>query len=101
MSRTVRPEVGAELAHEVGQLAGLLGIHPGGRLVEQEELGFGRQRPGDLEAPLIAVRQVPGQLLGPLLEADQVQQLHGPVVRLLLLAKDRRRPDDRRPTSDP
>ena len=88
MSRTVRPSSVAQLADEVGQLAGLLGVHAGGRLVEQQQLRLGGQGAGDLEAALVAVRQVAGERLRAPVEADELEQLHGLVVRLGLLALD-------------
>ena len=39
-----------------------VGLHPGDRLVEQHQLGIGRQRPCDLEPPLVAERQAAGEL---------------------------------------
>ena len=48
----------AQLAHEVGQLRGLLRVHAGGRLVEQQQLRVGRQRARDLDAALVAVGEV-------------------------------------------
>ena len=84
----------AKLADEVGQLARLLRVHAGGRLVEQEELGLGGQGPGDLEPSLVAVGQVPRQLVGTLLEPHEIQKLLSPRMRLDLLASDPGCPQD-------
>ena len=48
----------AQLAHERGELIGLLRVHAGRRLVEQQQLRVRGQRPGDLHPPLIAVGEV-------------------------------------------
>ena len=42
---------------------GLLRVHARGRLVEEQELRVGGQRPGDLEAALVAVGHVAGELV--------------------------------------
>ena len=42
---------------------GLLRVHAGGRLVEQQQLRVGRQRPRDLHPPLVAVGQLRGELV--------------------------------------
>jgi hypothetical protein len=58
-------QLGLDPAEE-GHHGGRLGrVHSGSRLVEQQQLRFGRQRPGDLEAPLVAVGEVPGELIVP------------------------------------
>ena len=53
----------AQLAHERGQLVGLLRVHAGRRLVEQQELRVRRQRAGDLDPPLVAVGEVDRELV--------------------------------------
>ena len=40
------------------QLLGLVRVHTGCRLVEQQQLGLGRERTRDFELALLAVRQV-------------------------------------------
>ena len=52
-----------------------LRVHPGGRLVEQEQGRVRRERPGDLEPALVAVGQVLGQLVVLALESDELEQL--------------------------
>ena len=81
-----QPEVGAEPADERGHLGGLVRVHPGRRLVEQQQGRLVAQRTGELEAPLVAVRQVLGELVLPATEPDQAQQLAGPLGGALLLA---------------
>src|SRR5574338_372298 len=76
----------ADPADEPHQLVGLLLVHPPGRLVEDEELRVGRQRPGDLQPALVAVRQVPGLLHGPARQADELELPQGAGHRLALLA---------------
>ena len=50
----------AEEGHHRGRLGR---VHARRRLVEQQQLGPGRERSGDLEAALVAVGQVAGQLV--------------------------------------
>ena len=58
--------------HQVGRLAR---VHPGGRLVEQQELRVGGQRAGDLEPALVAVGEVLGQFVVLAGEPDEREQL--------------------------
>ncbi len=57
ISRIVEVELVAQLAHEVGQPRRLVGVHARRRLVEEQELGLGGQRAGDLHPALVAVGQ--------------------------------------------
>ena len=85
-------EFAAQPADEIGQLAGLIGVHPGGRLVQQQQGRVGAEGPGDLQAALVAVRQVLAELIVLALEADERQELAGPLRgRDLLTAVARRR----------
>ena len=89
------PEACSELADELGQPPGLLGVHARGRLIEEQQLRFGRQGARDLESPLIAIRQVAGERVLAAPEPDQVEQLHRAGVGLFLLTDDRGRLQDR------
>ena len=53
----------ADLADQLHQVDRLARVHPGGRLVEQQQLRLGGEGPGDLEPPLVAVGEVLGQLV--------------------------------------
>ena len=64
----------ADLADEVDERLLLGGVEAGGRLVEEEDLGLGGQRPGDLEPSLVAVGQVAGGRLGAVGDADELEQ---------------------------
>ena len=66
----------AQALHERGEGIGFLGVHARRGLVEQQQLGVGGQRPGDLDASLVAVGEVDGQMFvhGPL-QADVLQRL--------------------------
>ena len=55
------------------------GVHPGSRLIEGKQLGFGRERPRNLEAPLVAIGEVSRLRVGSLRDADVVEQLVGPL----------------------
>ena len=57
-------ELGSQPADEVGQVARLLGVHAGGRLVEQQELRTRGQRSRDLQPALVAVGQVAASTAG-------------------------------------
>ena len=56
-------QLGPQLVDERHHLGRLARVHPGGRLVEQQELGLAAERAGDLEPTLVAVRQVLGQVV--------------------------------------
>jgi len=51
------PPLVAQPPDQLGDLARLGGIHPGGRLVEQQQPGPAGERPGDLQPPAVRVRQ--------------------------------------------
>jgi len=53
-------EVGLQSRHEAEQTAGLLRVHPGARLVQQEEPRPAHDAPADLGAPLPAEREDAG-----------------------------------------
>ena len=60
---------------------GLLDVHAGDRLVEQQQLGLHRERAAQLDALLHPVRQQPDRVAAPLREFEEVDDLldHGPV----------------------
>src|SRR2546430_7630194 len=53
----------------------------------------GRERAGDLQAPLVAVGQVPGELVLLSAQADERQQLARPYAGPALFRDHRRRPE--------
>ena len=55
------------------QFVRFLRVHARRRLVEQQQLGLGRQRPGDFQPALFAVRQVPGDFIAPVVEFEHLQ----------------------------
>ena len=57
--------------------AGLLGVHAGGGLVQEEQAGFAGHGPGDFELALFAVGEVAGEVVGLVGEADELQEFHG------------------------
>ena len=98
MSRTVRSSSSPEALDERRHPRRLAGVHAGRRLVEQQQLGLAGQRAGQLEAALVAVRQVLGGiLLVAARQADQLEQLARPVPGRLLLDAHRRQLQQRRP----
>ncbi len=82
----VRLYLVADFVDEVGQLLGLLRIHAGGRLVQQQQLGLGGQGPGDLQPALKAVGQRAGHLVLQVEQTLLLQQGHGLLPHPLLLA---------------
>ena len=93
MSRIGQPALGAQRLHQAAQLIGLLRVHAGRRLVEQEQLRVGGQRAGDLQPPLVAVGQVHRQLARAL-EADEAESSIAFSRASLLLAALERRVQD-------
>ena len=87
-------QVVAHLADEADELQRFLRVHPRGGLVEEQELGLRRERTGDLEAPLIAVREVPCVVVVTAGEPAVVEQLRCPLMRFALLAPDPPRAQD-------
>src|SRR3954454_23637205 len=77
------PTLVAELLHERGELRRLLRVHARRRLVEQQHLRVGRERPRYLEPALIAVGEVDRYLLEALLALPDVPE---PLARLLVRA---------------
>ena len=65
----------ADVEDVAGGVLGLLEVHAGHRLVEQQQLGLHRQRPAELDALLDAVRQQAHGLLAPLLDLEEVDDL--------------------------
>src|SRR5262249_30872807 len=65
-------QLGAQPLDEARQLGGLLRVHAGGRLVEQEEPRAGGDGASDLQTPLVAVGEVLRPLVPVLPPADQL-----------------------------
>ena len=84
----------ADLADERHELERLLRVHPGGRLVEEQELRLRRERARHLEPALVAVREVPRVVVVTPCEAAVVEQLEGALTGLALLPPDAGRADD-------
>ena len=57
----------------------LLGAHPGGRLVEEQEARLGGERHRDLQGALLAVREFARQAVLGGAEADRAEQRLGPL----------------------
>ena len=94
-------ELGAQAPDEVGHLAGLARVHAGRGLIEQQQLRARAEGTGDLEAALIAVRQVAGPRVRSSFQPDQFEEPHALVDRRLLLVEHRRGPQDRVPPVTP
>ena len=81
ISRMVSPRSSRRRPHEPRQRAGLLRVHPGGRLVEQQQLGLGRQRARDLQPALIAVGAGCAPTPRPCRSGRRSEQLARPLAR--------------------
>ena len=87
----------AHRADDRGELRHLGLGQPGRRLVHQHERRLGRERAGDAEPPLVAVRERAGRRrVRDALEPEQLEQLVGPAPRRPRAAPRRRAPRPRR-----
>ena len=80
---------------EVDEGLGFLGVHAGGRLVEEQELGTGGQGPGDFQPALVAVGQARGLVEGGLAQPHEIKAGHGVLDDVALLGPLGRRAQDR------
>ena len=83
----------------VAELLGLLGSHPGGRLVQQEHVRVGREDGRELDALQVAVREPGDLLVQEVAEAEEVDEALGAVAEVVLGAEAPRvaeHPGDRR-----
>ena len=78
ISRIATPNSIANLADRLGQLAFLLRIQAGGRLIEQQHLRLGRQCANDFQMALVAVAQAVGRLVRAVLQVEQAQAARTP-----------------------
>src|SRR5207302_1529837 len=83
--RDRRAELLIDVEDEAAHVLLLLDVHPGHRLVEQQEPGLGGQRPGELDALLQAVGQAARRRLADRLDLQEVDDPldEGPVFELL------------------
>ena len=86
------PQLLADVEDEPGHVLGLLEVHPGDRLVEEQQLGVHRQRPPELDALLDAVRQQGDRILAPLLDLEEVDDVLDPLAVGDLFASCRTEP---------
>ena len=70
-STRISVRVCGEAQDEVHHLSRLLGAHPGGRLVEEQEARAGGERHGDLQRALLAMGEFAGEAVPPGAEADR------------------------------
>ena len=86
----------ADLHDKVGQLLGLLRVHAGCRLIEEQQLRLRRECTCDLETALKSVRKARGDIILVLIEALLPQKLLGlcPHALLFLPVQAQRRAED-------
>src|SRR5882757_6217371 len=80
-----------QVAHDGGHLAHHVMGETGHGLVEEEEVGVGRERPCDLDELLLAIAEILGHAGFVLIESDQAEQLARPGLVSLSLHRHRRR----------
>ena len=73
-----------QILHGVEHLTDHLRIERRRRLIEEHHLGLHRQRTSDGDTLLLTTRQLPGVLLGLLRDPDLLEELHPPLLSLLL-----------------
>ena len=78
-------ELIADAADGLGQLSGFRGVHTGGRLIQQQQLGAGGQRAHDLQTALCAIGQAAGLRIGHICHVEDIQQLKGTLGAVLFL----------------
>ena len=85
----------ADSPDELDERLGLGRVHPGRGLVEHEEVGIRGQRAGDLETPLVRVRQRAGEVAFVPGEPDERQEPAGALADAPLLGAQRGRQQQR------
>ena len=81
----------AHRAHHLDGAVGLVGVHAGERLVEQQHLRVGGEADGDAERAQMALRQVARDLVPDRPEAEKLEDLVARAAELRLVAPRRRR----------
>jgi hypothetical protein len=97
MSCSIRdrdPELIAQATDEGRHFLRFVRVHAGRRFVQQEQPGFARQRPGNLQAPLQPVRKVLRSHVALPRQADKAQEPPSLFQSLLLLLPDAGRAED-------
>src|SRR6267378_1655305 len=88
-----RAELAVDVENEARHVFLLLDVHAGHRLVEQQQLGLGGERPPELHALLQAVRQLAGRRLADRLDLEEVDHALDECAVGQLLALGRSPPD--------
>ena len=79
-------QLAVDPADELSELDLLGGIGACGRLVQQQHLGARAEGPRDLQAPAVSVGKRARDLVRPFAQPDELQELEGLEVALVLLA---------------
>lgn len=66
----------ADPGNEIHQITRLIRVHSGRRLIEQQQLGSGRERPGNLKAALVTIAQIAGYLLTLIGKIEYFEDIH-------------------------
>ncbi len=73
---------------KVDQIIAFARIHAGGRFIEQQKGWIGRERAGDLEPSLIAVREIFSQFIAGREQADKLKRLLAGIADLFFFAAE-------------
>ena len=76
------PKACAHVLDERHHLGGLARVHARCRLVEHEQLGTRRERPPDLQTPLLAVGEIARDDVAAAAQPDEMQELERFLMRL-------------------
>ena len=91
------PERLAHSTDERHHLGGLARVHAGCRFVEHEQLRTCRERPPDLETPLLSIGEIAGDDIAAATQSDEMQQLQRFLMGSLLVPPRVRRVQQRPP----
>jgi hypothetical protein len=89
-----RRSVVTDPADQLHERVFLRGVHSGRRFVQQKQLRTRGQSSSDLEAPLVAVREIASKISGVTIDPNEPKEIVRLVLCLLLLTALRRRVEE-------
>ncbi len=78
-------EIGADTVNKGGQFFGLLRVHTGSRLIQQQQLRLGGKSACDLQTALLTVGQASSQFIAHILKSQHMQQVFALLTLTLFL----------------